>query len=156
MEELTRTLSDRIAATTEPFSSADDSLLLAHEIIAKVRIIGFTPCDDRIETGDFGAEHVGALRGALLAYSRAHFDHPTRASAYWGIAALHDQNELELLRGLLELESTRECVDEDVLWQLMIALDNIGEDVLSPIHADPIEQAGDRWAAARLYLHRSR
>lgn len=156
MNELARTLVDRITAATEPFQSADDSLLLAHEIIAKVRMTGFTPCDDRVEAGDFSAEDVEALRDALLAYARAHPEHPTRGTAYWGLAALHDEDQLGLLRDLLELESTREVIDEGVLWQIMIAFDNIGEDVLRPIKEEPNEQAGDRWAAARLYLHRRR
>lgn len=45
-------------------------------------------------------------------------------------------------------------VDEHVLWQIMIGLDNIGEDILKPIQTDPVEQDGDRRAASRLYLGR--
>jgi len=154
MNELVSTLADRIAASPEPFSAEDDSLFLAHEIIAKVRTNGFKPCDHRVDSGEFDAEDVRALRDALLAYTRAHPDHPTRGTAYWGLAALHDEEELRLLRDLLRHESTREAVDEEVLWQIMIGLDNIGEDVLRPSQAEPVEQAGDRWAAARLYLGR--
>ena len=156
MNEFATKLADRTATTIEPFSSEDDNLLIAHEIIAKVRMIGFMPRDERVAEGGFGAEDVSVLRAALLEYSRTHPEHPTRGTAYWGIAALHDSNEIGLLRDLLKLESTRKFVDEDVLWQIMIALDNIGEDVLKPIQGNPLEQPGDRWAASRLYLARNK
>jgi hypothetical protein len=154
MNELAQKLADRIADAAEPFDKSDDSLLLAHEIIAKVRMPGFMPCDHQVASGDFGADDVASLRDALLAYSRTHFDHPSRGAAYWGLAAFHDAKDLDLFRDLLQIESSRETVDEQVLWQVMIALDNIGEDILKPIQTDPVSQAGDRWAVSKLYLAR--
>jgi hypothetical protein len=154
MNELAKKLADRLADAVEPLDARDDSLLLAHEIIAKVRMQGFTPCDHQVVSGDFGADDVASVRDALLAYSRRHYDHPSRGSAYWGLAALHDAKELYLYRNLLQIESSSETIDVQVLRQVMIALDNIGEDILKPFQTDPVEQAGDRWAVSKLYLAR--
>ncbi len=155
MSLLATDLVKRLAATTEPLDPDDPSLLLAREIIAKVRMSGFEPCDSRVASEDFDDEDVLALRDALVDYALRFPDDPTRGTAYWGLAALHDPNELDLLRGILKTESTKELLDEEVLWQVMIGLDNIGEDILKPIQSDPVEQAGDRWAASRLYLERN-
>jgi len=152
MNPVTIQLVKRISQADEPLSTDDHSLLLAHEIIAKVRIANFVPCEQSICDGDFGELDVSALRAVLLAYTKAHPDHESRASAFWGLAALHDSNERDFLRGLLQIESAKESVDENVLWQIMIALDDIGEDIMRPIDEDPVEQSGDRWAASRLYL----
>ena len=96
MNELAQRLADRIADAAAPFESRDDSLLLAHEIIAKVRMHGFISCDKQVASGEFGADDVAALRDALLVYSRTHSDHPSRGVAYWGLAALHDAKDLDL------------------------------------------------------------
>lgn len=154
MNELTHQVARRIASAREPFSADDNSLLIAHEIIAKVKMEGFMAIDHRIDVGGFEDEDVAALRDALVTYIRSHPEDPSRGAAYWGLAALHDAKELDLLRDFLQIESSREIIDEHVLWQVMIALDNIGEDILAPIQADPVEQDGDRWAASKLYLAR--
>ena len=154
MNELTHQVARRIASAREPCSADDDSLLIAHEIIAKVRMQGFMAFDHRIDVGGFEDDDVAALRDALISYIRSHPEDPSRGAAYWGLAALHDAKDLDLLRDLLRIESSREIIDEHALWQVMIALDNIGEDILEPIQTDPIKQDGDRWAASKLYLAR--
>ena len=154
MKELTHQVARRIASASVPFAADYDSLLIAHEIIAKVRLEGFMAFDHRIDVGGFEDDDVAALRDALLTYIRTYPEDPSRGAAYWGLAALHDAKELDLLRDLLQIESSREIIEEHVLWQIMIALDNIGEDILDPIHTDPVQQGGDRWAASKLYLAR--
>jgi len=154
MNELAYTIADDITDAAEPFDVQDDSLLLAHEIIAKVRIAGFMPCDHQVATSEFGPDDVAALRDALITYARTHLDHPSRGSSYWGLAALCDVGNLHTLRDLLQIESSKEFVDEDVLCQIMTGLDKIGEAILTPIQSDPVNQAGDRWAAAKLCLAR--
>ena len=154
MNELTHQVARRIASASVPFAADDDSLLIAHEIIAKVMSGGGMAFDHHIDGGGFEDDDVAALRNALLTYIRTHPDDPSRGAAYWGLAALHDAKELNLLRDLLRIESSREIIDEDILWQIMIALDNIGEDILGPIRTDPVQQDGDRWAASKLYLAR--
>ena len=154
MNEFAQILADRIADAAEPFDAKDDSLLLAHEIMAKVVMHGFIPSDHRVASGDFGADDVASLRDALLGYSRTHSDHPSRGAAYWGLAALHDANDLDLFRDLLQIESSRETVDEQVLWQVMIALDNIGEDIMDAIQTDSVFGAADRLTVSKLYLAR--
>ena len=154
MNELAQKLADRIADAAEPFDAKDDSLLLAHEIMAKVVMHGFIPCDHQVASGDFGADDVASLRDALLGYSRTHSDHPSRGAAYWGLAALHDANDLDFFRDLLQIESSRETVDEHVLWQVMIALDNIGEDLMEAFQTDSVFGAADRLTVSKLYLAR--
>lgn len=132
MNALASKLADQIAAAEEPFAVEDDSLLVAHEIIAKVRMPGFKPCDRLVEIGHFGSDDVDALRDALLTYSRTYSEHPSRGLAYWGLGELRDRKERELLRELLNFESSKENIDEDVLWQIRIGLDNIGEGILDP------------------------
>jgi hypothetical protein len=155
MSERAASIAKRISAVETPIEEPDDSLLLAHEIIAMVRMANFDPIEPALRGETFDESDVRILRDALVDYARRFPDHASRGSAYWGLAALYDPNERKLFRRLLELESTKEEIDEGVLWQLMIALDNIDEDILTPIQSDSVDQAGDRWAASRLYLART-
>jgi len=155
MTERAASIAKRITAAKSPITEPDDSLLLAHEIIAIVRMTNFEPIESALREESFCEGDVQVLRDALIDYARRFPDHPTRGSAYWGLAALFDQGERDFFRRLLELESTKEEIDEGVLWQVMIALDNIGEDILEQCLSGSADQSGDRWAAARHYLARA-
>lgn len=155
MNPQTITLAEKIASTEAPLAGEDNPyLLLAHEIIAKVRVTGFVPIDPTVAADAFDDEDVAVLKEALFAYAQTHANHESRGTAYWGLAALHETALLDRFRELLRLEASRPELDETVLWQLMIALDNLGEDILRPLGKEAVEQCGDRWATAKLYLGR--
>ncbi len=154
MNPLVQKIAASISNAAEPFETTDQTLTLAHEVISKVRVNGFKPSEPSVAEADFSNSDVLVLKGALLDYTRTHSEHESRGAAYWGLAALHDKSDRDLFRGLLREESTKEFVDEQCLWQIMIALDNIGEDVMEPINRTPEKQSGDTWAASRLYLGR--
>ena len=146
-------LARRISTSKEAFENRDDTLLEAHEVIAYARMTGFTPFIEWIELSQVSDEDAFTLRDALIDYIARFPDHDSRVSAYWGLSALHDKKELNNFRRFLEVESTKEIVDENVLWQIMIALDNLEEDILDGFDAD-LNSSGKVWAASRHYLAR--
>ena len=147
-------LADRIGSSSTPFDSRDSSLLDAHEIIAEVRIQNFKPLDEWVQGAIFGEEDVSLLRSALLQYIEIHSEHESRGLAYWGLSALMNREEVELLKRLLEVESSKECIDEHVLWQLVAGLDNLEEDILDGLEDEDMSKCGKCWAASKHYLAR--
>lgn len=130
MDARVKELAAAISGAVDPFSSSDHRLLYAHEIIAKTQWPGLAVEDSWIAESEFGEGDLGALRDALISYAERHRDHPSRSAAYWGLGALMDRGDLGLFRRFLLAECQRSDPDAHAIWQLMVALDNIGESIL--------------------------
>ncbi len=80
-------------------------------------------------------------------------DSPLRSSAYWALGKHRDPHDLAPLVAALRRELFR---DADVAYQILIALDNLGEPVFPPEQRDrssrdhePNRAAAERYLTSR-------
>ena len=77
-------------------------------------------------------------------------DSPLRSSAYWALGKRHDPRDLTSLVAVLHRELPR---DADAVYQILIALENLGEPVFPPEHrAHSSRDHDSNRAAAQRYL----
>ena len=96
--------------------------------------------DDEVKHHELSDDDAERLRDALVIFVKNNFDHNNHPSAVWALGKLADPSTLSPLREVLE-----KIVQEDngALYQTLIALDNLGEEVF-PTGSSSINDGNNR------------
>jgi hypothetical protein len=155
MHAFTERLAQRIENPEhEAFS---ESLGDAAEIMRMWRFFGGDPGSSAV-VGPFSeqtefpwvqADDVERLKQALVAFVRCHPHHPQLCSAIFGLYYLAAPDTKRLF-----IEVLRDCLgrDSDALYQTLVALQDLGEDVFGPVASTSAHDVEQNERIAREYL----
>ena len=137
-----------------------DSLSDAVEVMRMWRFFGGDPTGSAVvgpfsEIGAYPfvqADDVEWLKRALVGFVRRHPRHPELSRAIGGLQYLAAPDTKRLL-----VEVLRDCIgrDSNALYQALLALEELGEDVFGPRSSTSFDEVERNESVAREYLSRA-
>src|SRR5579883_2447070 len=131
----------------------EEAILNAFFLFEKFRGVKACGWTQEVIDVDISIEKVKRLQDALMNFIKEELDNPIISSA---IAALGNLNDKKLKTVLIEIMENVIDINPDALYQAMIALDCIGEDVFGSKTSRSSLETKENERLARLYIKRQR